>query len=306
MHQLRHFVDAEFSVKPSQRSDHMVTLEYRSHRWSWEVESLGNQLSASILSEHLIIPLILTSSMVLNSSSGTVLADVSATDLQKEVDRTSKVAQRNPTLALVQALKRPRLTTTLNRVTAVTHSVEPEHLPSVVVDYDDIPESLETTYTSGLAGERYSQLSLNAASSTYTTQVTRPTPHPISRPSSPPPKDQPRGVAMDIEETMYTGPRLENIAIETFKDDGSATESDSEEAQSPPPPKKKRRLGDEGESTEEKGSPAPAKPTSKKGKASGSDSESSMEAPRRGTAAPSRGAGPSRVKQPIKRGGRRL
>ena len=54
--------------------------------------------------------------------------DQPAGDLQRELDRVSKVAKRNPLLSVVQTLKRPRLTTSLSRVTAMVNNVDVDHL----------------------------------------------------------------------------------------------------------------------------------------------------------------------------------
>jgi hypothetical protein len=92
------------------------------------VDSVGHQLSSNILSKHLIIPLIVTTGFAFAAASEIPLIDQPATQLQGDLDRISKTAKRNPLLNIVQALKRPRLTTSLRRVTAVMNDVDANQL----------------------------------------------------------------------------------------------------------------------------------------------------------------------------------
>jgi hypothetical protein len=122
---------------------------------------------------------------------------------------------------------------------------------------------------------------------------------------------------VDEDETMYTGPRRDEDTIATTLQDDSATESDSSPDE--PPPSKKRKLVEE-EPSSSPGSPSAKgkglSPPQRREPGSGraeevtvSDSDSAGPSARRGgstrPAQAGRG-GVTRVKQPLKRGGRRL
>lgn len=96
------------------------------------------------------------------------------------------------------------------------------------------------------------------------------------------------------DETLHTGPSHDR-EDERGKDvDESATESD-EESESPPPTKKRRVIGGVGH-------PSPGGTPRNKGK--GTSDSSGSDAPVVTSAR--KGAGVTRVKQPVTRGGRRL
>lgn len=105
-----------------------MSISHQNHKWKWELDPLGHSQSSALLSQQLIVPLILTSGLAFNSAIATPIPDQSAINLQKELDKAAKIARRSPLLSIVQALKRPRLATSLQRVSAVVNSVEEERL----------------------------------------------------------------------------------------------------------------------------------------------------------------------------------
>jgi hypothetical protein len=146
MHELRNFVDTAFEVSPGSHTvkprgyvkhltilndlsqDLMISISYQSHKWNWEVDSLGHAASSLILSRHLIIPLVVTANFSFNSQSSTPIVEQSAQELQKELDKVAKIAKRNPLLGVAQALKRPRLSSSLQRVSAVVNGIGSDDL----------------------------------------------------------------------------------------------------------------------------------------------------------------------------------
>jgi hypothetical protein len=122
---------------------------------------------------------------------------------------------------------------------------------------------------------------------------------------------------VDEDEAMYTGPRRDEDTIEKTIQDDSATESDSSPDE--PPPSKKRKVIDEepgsfprSPSAKGRGLSPPQRRepgSGRAGEATNSDSDSAGPSAKRGDSArpaqTGRG-GATRVKQPLKRGGRRL
>ncbi|KIM31886.1 hypothetical protein M408DRAFT_327283 [Serendipita vermifera MAFF 305830] len=318
IHQLRHFVDAEIAISPGSQTDLSVSIEYQNKRWNWQLDSVGHRFSSSILSKHLIIPLIVTNGFAFTTSSETPLADQKAVDLQKELDHVSKIAKRNPLLNAVQALKRPKLATSLSRVTAMINGVDANYLPSVVTEYDEIDETPVSTGISDrlvetLLKERPNStleaslpgFSYDAHQSTLNTRV----------PPLPELANEPGKVAED--ETMHTGP--DRLGLEQTKDDDDATESSDHSE--PPPSKKRKVIGEELQSSSQKSkvqqwqkesspSSRQARPKDKKGDTDSDSSSSATGFRKRAGGSKIQSASERRnatgVRQPLKRGGRRL
>lgn len=66
--------------------------------------------------------------MAFNSTTSTPVSCQTPAELQQEIDRVAKVAKRNPLLAVSQALKRPRLSSALQRVEGVISGIDPGEL----------------------------------------------------------------------------------------------------------------------------------------------------------------------------------
>jgi hypothetical protein len=363
-----------------------MSISYQNHSWKWELDSFAHSQSSTLISQHLIVPLIITSGLAFNSATSTPIPDQSATNLQKELDKAAKFARRSPLLNIIQALKRPRLATSLQRVSAVVHSVEEERLRKstpadenmwrtyyllapVLLEFDEMTELLEETpvaeslLKSTNRGRSYSPKTVRRLIRPISfmpgfllTRVTKQSSKPthteatITHKRASPPlsktyqrgrdheKDQdqtfssqdfpPHASSQNIEEpdTLYTGPPHaakasiqaahgsdESQHADADKNEGeddSVTESGSDsESASLPPPKKRRVLVDETPETPSGTSISRRAPSVTKDSARKSTSDSDSEEGPTKQVSPSRGGvggGKMRVKQPIKRGGRRI
>ncbi|KAG8775053.1 hypothetical protein FRC16_004906 [Serendipita sp. 398] len=307
-HELRHYIDAELSVEPGSFTDLSVSISHQSFRWTWELDFVGSKLSASILSQQLILPLVITGSFAFNHHSSVPLVEQSALDLQKELDRVTKVV-RNPHLGVVQALKRPRFTTALARTSAMINGVDIERIPQVVTGFDEASTTLEESIPPP-PPHRSSPL-----------PVPRTRDH-VPTPALPIP-ESPIQPAMDLDKTLDSEPdeelgnlrKGEKRAAPARKAVDSATETDSDHEASSTgrePPTKTRRVirGVSPLSSEDasnKDGPT-RRPLKESWSPPLSDPEDFQDVPPPPPPGGGRGRGTasSRLKQPIKRGGRRL
>jgi hypothetical protein len=115
-------------------------LECDAFKWRWEVVFVGHKLSADILSRHLIAPLI--SANHLAFSSAEPVSALSESDLEKvilhtgillvilthlifhllliqAVDKMARTARRTVDTHIKNAMSKPRVATTIQRITAV-------------------------------------------------------------------------------------------------------------------------------------------------------------------------------------------
>ncbi|CAG7854240.1 SubName: Full=Uncharacterized protein {ECO:0000313/EMBL:CCA67520.1} [Serendipita indica DSM 11827] len=296
IHNIRAFADTDIVVREGKQCDLLVSVTHSSCEWIWELDHVGHKLGSSILSQHLIIPLVLTSGFAFNHAISTPPAEQNSQTLEHDLDRFLKVSKRNPYLSASQAFRRPRMSTSISRVTAVINSVEEPLLPAIIVDLDAVETSLEDQSTmKGVTfdGNNFSQ-----------TMQSHDATGPIPK--------------MD-EETLYTGPiretrqasRLLTDDFETQKEKGRGGESEKA-------PRRRHggshSVADDSEEEEERSAKRPKmesppnEPPTKE--LSGSTTEDSDEEMRRRPGPVSRRGGgglpTGRVKQPIKRGGRRL
>ena len=110
-------------------------MECDAFKWRWETIFVGYKVSADVLSKHLIMPLICVNH--LSFSSTDVVGDLSPSDLEKvtsfksfvsqyrfhdhsqTVDKVARTARRTLDTHVKNALSKPRLATTMRRITAV-------------------------------------------------------------------------------------------------------------------------------------------------------------------------------------------
>lgn len=120
--------DANFEIVDSKDADLAFNLDFDDFKWRWDTYLLGPKTSAEILSRHLIIPLISLSHITFNSADS--LSELDEADLEKTVDKVCRSARRSIDTHVKQTIARPRLTTTLQRISAL-FGLSPE-LPSIV------------------------------------------------------------------------------------------------------------------------------------------------------------------------------
>lgn len=80
-HTLGGVAELSFEVVESKFGDFAFELECAAFKWRWETVSVGHKLSADILSQHLIMPLISVSHLAFSSSD--VVGDLPPSDLEK-------------------------------------------------------------------------------------------------------------------------------------------------------------------------------------------------------------------------------
>ncbi|KAG6374491.1 hypothetical protein JVT61DRAFT_4534 [Boletus reticuloceps] len=137
--------------------DFALQLECDAFKWRWETIFVGHKVSADILSKHLIMPLI--SANHLAFSSPVVVGDLPPTDLEKAIDKIARIARRTVDTHVKNALSKPRLATTMRRITAVFNFISDPPNISTEVDSPVLlpppeptpkikkPELLKTTRT---------------------------------------------------------------------------------------------------------------------------------------------------------------
>ncbi|KAI0316559.1 hypothetical protein OF83DRAFT_1172770 [Amylostereum chailletii] len=98
-------------------SDLAIELGGEAFKWRWETFLIGPKFSAEVLSRHLIQPLISTVHLAFTSSDP--VCDMSEGDLEKAVDKIGRTARRSVDTHLKNAITRPRVSTTLRRMSAL-------------------------------------------------------------------------------------------------------------------------------------------------------------------------------------------
>lgn len=129
-HSLGGFPGLALELKKPTFGDLALELECNNWKWRWEPTFLGPKVSAEIISKHLIMPLISVNHLAFSSSD--VLGDLVPGDLEKATDKVGRTARRTVDIHIKNALSRPRVATTLRRMTAMFNFL-PE-LPAIIID----------------------------------------------------------------------------------------------------------------------------------------------------------------------------
>ncbi|KIL64480.1 hypothetical protein M378DRAFT_186730 [Amanita muscaria Koide BX008] len=116
-HTLGGIADISFRVIESDYSDLAFQLECGGFVWRWETNYLGHKRSSEIISKHLILPLISLSHMAVTSSES--VSEMSDMEVEKAVDRMGRTARRTVDTHIKHALSKPRMATTIRRVSAM-------------------------------------------------------------------------------------------------------------------------------------------------------------------------------------------
>ncbi|KAG1733634.1 uncharacterized protein EDB91DRAFT_1251291 [Suillus paluster] len=129
-HSLGGFQELTFDAAKPTLGDLALELECSNWKWRWEPTLLGPKISAEILSKHLIMPLISVNHLAFSSSD--VLGDLTPGELEKATDKVGRTARRTADTHIRNALSKPRVSTTLRRMTAMFNFL-PE-LPAIITD----------------------------------------------------------------------------------------------------------------------------------------------------------------------------
>ncbi|KAH7884525.1 hypothetical protein F5I97DRAFT_1464772 [Phlebopus sp. FC_14] len=308
VHTLGGMSEVSFEVGDSKFADLAFNMECAAFKWRWEPVFVGHKASADILSKHLIMPLISVNHLAFSSSDP--VGDLAENELEKAIDKVGRTARRTVDTHVKNALSKPRLATTLRRMTAVFNFIS--DLPVITTATEDAALHIrEPTPTIKASPERL-------ASSRMPTQE----------------QDDRRDVSGDIIMKDVAKSRNPSLIVPTADSD-SATESDEAgpsmaaastaangsrspsakpHVRSPLPSKKEASSNPEssldwsqtGASPSDTESSPIRPPKKAKPRASSSDGDSEEER-RKLTAQIISGTAPKRgTRQPLKRGGKRF
>jgi hypothetical protein len=131
-----HFLYIQLQTQSLSIQDHTFQFEGDSFKWRWETCFLGHKRSAEIISKHLIFPLISVNHLAFSSTD--VVAELPDADLEKvkglalygrvnqltlvfcqAVDKVGRTARRTVDTHIRNALSKPRVATTLCRMTSM-------------------------------------------------------------------------------------------------------------------------------------------------------------------------------------------
>ncbi|TDL25498.1 hypothetical protein BD410DRAFT_764954 [Rickenella mellea] len=117
LHSIGGISDVPFEVVESRDADLSFELDCDGFKWRWDAYLLGPKTSAEILSKHLILPLI--SIAHLSFYSADPVSELDESDLEKVVDKVGRSARRTVDIHVKHAVSKPRVSTTLQRFSAL-------------------------------------------------------------------------------------------------------------------------------------------------------------------------------------------
>ncbi|KAL9714158.1 hypothetical protein Ac2012v2_002467 [Leucoagaricus gongylophorus] len=117
-----------FEVAHTDFSDMAFLLQGTSLVWKWETCFVGYKLSADIISQQLVSPLISANYLLFTSAES--VRDMTDIDVEKAIDKIGRMARRSVGTHIQNALSNPRVSTVLRRTTAVFNP--PHELPGII------------------------------------------------------------------------------------------------------------------------------------------------------------------------------
>ncbi|KAI5982267.1 hypothetical protein EDD15DRAFT_2325177 [Pisolithus albus] len=134
-HTLGTVSDLSFELAESKKADLAFELGCDTFKWRWDTIFVGHKASADILSQHLIMPLISVNHLAFSTPD--VVGDLGAEDLEKAIDKIGRTARRTVDTHIKNALSKPRLATSLRRMTAVFNFIS--DLPKITTAIEATP-----------------------------------------------------------------------------------------------------------------------------------------------------------------------
>ncbi|KAI0280802.1 hypothetical protein BGY98DRAFT_293472 [Russula aff. rugulosa BPL654] len=137
--------DLSFDVMIDSRySDLAIQFRGEGFEWRWETFSIGPKQSAEVLSKHLMIPLLSTAYLALISPDA--ISEISASALEKAVDRVGRTARRSMDTHVRNIFSQPRACTSIRRLSALfAFSAD---LPAIVDEFENpeptLPQSVDS------------------------------------------------------------------------------------------------------------------------------------------------------------------
>ncbi|KAL5526105.1 hypothetical protein ACEPAG_7443 [Sanghuangporus baumii] len=114
--------DANFDIVESRDADLAFELDCDKFKWRWDAYLLGPKTSADVISKHLILPLISLTHVSFYSADP--VSELAEGDLEKTVDKIGRTARRSADIHVKQTLSRPRIATTLQRISSLLGFVQ--------------------------------------------------------------------------------------------------------------------------------------------------------------------------------------
>ncbi|KLO13470.1 hypothetical protein SCHPADRAFT_363776 [Schizopora paradoxa] len=109
--------DASFDIIDSPIADLSFELEFEGFKWRWDTFLLGPRTSSDIISKHLIMPLITMAHVAFYSADP--VSELCEEDLEKVVDKIGRAARRSVDTHVKHTIAKPRIATSLQRVSAL-------------------------------------------------------------------------------------------------------------------------------------------------------------------------------------------
>ncbi|KAI0783560.1 hypothetical protein C8Q75DRAFT_884500 [Abortiporus biennis] len=134
-HALGGMEELSFDVVSSHNADLAFELGSDEFKWRWETYHQGPKVSAEILSKQLIMPLISVSHLAFTSAEP--VSELSDTNLEKAVDKLGRGARRSVDTHIKHAISKPKLATTLRRMTAMFNFLP--DLPPIITSIEESP-----------------------------------------------------------------------------------------------------------------------------------------------------------------------
>ncbi|KAF5367403.1 hypothetical protein D9758_003778 [Tetrapyrgos nigripes] len=116
-HSLSGVTDLSFDVVDSRYSDFAIEMECEAFKWRWETCFIGHKDSAEIISKHLVLPLISVNHLAFSTGDG--VGEMPESDLEKAIDKVGRTARRTIDTHIRNAISKPRVATTIRRMTAM-------------------------------------------------------------------------------------------------------------------------------------------------------------------------------------------
>ncbi|KAG2060825.1 hypothetical protein BDR06DRAFT_993108 [Suillus hirtellus] len=292
-HSLGGFLGLTLELEKPASGDLALQLECNNWKWRWEPTFLGPRLSAEIISKHLIMPLISVNHLAFSSSD--VLGDLAPGDLEKATDKVGRTARRTLDTHIKNALSRPRVATTLQRMTAMFNFL-PE-LPAIITDAGI--SDLRALTADQISSPKITVRDTEHKPHDYDmTPLQEPTPPKLPQQEDSATESESEGAAPK-QRTLLTSPTPSHQLRVSERPPSASLSKDS----SPALPGRSRSRT---EAPASESDPSLVRPN-KKLKPQGSDDDDSEEERKRHAAAIKSGAAAKRgTRQPLKRGGKRF
>ncbi|KAK7690802.1 hypothetical protein QCA50_005902 [Cerrena zonata] len=117
LHGIGGIKDLIFEVVESRRADLTFELRSTNFKWRWETYNQGPKISANVISQQLVLPLISLNHLAFSTAES--MSELSEDNLEKVIDKAGRTGRRTIAHHLKNALARPRLATSIRRMSAM-------------------------------------------------------------------------------------------------------------------------------------------------------------------------------------------